>query len=804
MYISRNLTYVILTSVFVLFGQSIIGSDFGITEAMQASYKDLQADVFMKSWLLLGPIPVFPEKAEPQGIESQKKAFATDFLTQCEGESGVIHKPDMVYQINGKEFKWQAFESKDGIVDLTKVYGNREYVVAYAWTEIDSPEAKDVLLGVGSDDAIKVWLNGKLIDENWITRGVNKDDDIISAKLQKGKNQILLKIQNMQMGWGFCCRILGKESLTERLISTAGKGDLDGIEMLLSYGADVNSINDLGLTALYKAQMSGRKDAVDLLLKNGADPNIKMPDKEALADAVFNRVIKGDSPGAAVIVSKDGKIIYQKGFGYADVEKHIPITVDTKFRTGSITKQFTASAILKLQEEGKLSVNDKLSKFIPDFNRGDEVTIHHLLTHTSGIPDYMGKPDFDKTVAPGAKPEEIINFFKNDKLVFNPGDNWSYSNSGYFILGYIVEKVSGQPLDDYLKSSLVNSLGMKNTGILTSKLSLEQEANGYSYENGKFEKVPNGDMSRAGGAGSLYSTVADLYLWNEGIFNGKALNESSLKSAFTPVILNNGKNARARYGYGWSIGEDRSLRLISHNGGILGFNSDLKRYTDINATVVALQNCLPSPPGMTAGDFTSQLFEIFFWELMKPQESFKVDETVNSSIYDAYVGKYDCIEVILNIIKEDDHLFVQLGPLAKFEIFPKSESEFFRKSLDSRIKFVKNEKGEVTHAIYYQDGIEINASRLKDEVLAEIDPAIYDLYVGEYQFPQATYKVMRDKDGIYTQIEGYKISLLPKSESEFFSDAINLTFRFVKDDQGKVTKMVINQAGTEDEGIRKK
>jgi len=811
MQMCKNLSYVILASVLVIFGQGIIGSDFGSCIAMDsASYQNLQADAFMKTWLILGPIPVFPEKTDSKDEVIQKKAFANDFLAQNGGESGIAPKDGMTHQIDGKEYKWQTFTSKDDVIDLTEVFGKLEYVVAYAWAEIDSSEAKDVLLGVGSDDSVKVWLNGKLIQEKWIPRAINKDDDLIQAKLQKGKNQILFKVQNMQEAWGFCCRMLGKESLTEKLISAAGIGSLDDIEMLLSYGADVNTIGDLGLTALHKATMAGRKDVVDLLIKKGADPNIKMPDKEKLADTVFNKVFKGDSPGASVLVAKDGKIIYQKGFGRADIGNKVPFTVDTKSRIGSHSKQFTASAILKLQEEGKLSVNDKLSKFIPDFPRGDEVTIHHLLTHTSGIHSYTSKAEIMDNVTVEIKPEKLIDSFKNDPFDFNPGDKIAYNNSGYFLLGYIVEKVSGQPLDDYLKKTFFEPLGMKNTGIHNSMEILENEAYGYFYENGRFRKAINYNMSRFLGCGSLYSTVGDLYLWNEGIFNGKVLNEESFKSAFTPVKLNDGtepKDFGGGYGYGWLMMESRGLKVILHGGGLFGFNSDMTRYPDINATVVVLQNCYPPAPGMGAYQLSSQIQEIFFWEQMKPQESVKVDKTVSSSKYDDYVGRYDYSGTIMKVRRDGDHLLAQLAGQPEFEIFPKSENEFFWKVVDAQVTFVRNEKGEVTHVLHHQGGREINAPKLKDETSAKVDPAIYDQYVGEYSFniPQMeAIKITKEGDKLFLQATGQpKIELFPRSESEFFSDIVVIKVNFIKDDQGKVTKLIINQSGMTIEGAKK-
>lgn len=798
---NKDITYIILIMTIFIFIPN-----YGKTNTRQASYQNIQPDVFMKSWNLLGPIPVFPEKSESTDIEVQKKVFETEFFMKDDVIPGLAL--ETAIQIEGSKYDWQYYESKDYIVDFTKVFGEKDYVIVYALAEIDSSEDKDVLLGIGSDDGVKMWVNGRLVHENWVGRSVSKDNDIVTIKLKKGKNQILIKVQNMQGAWGFCCRMLSKESLKEKLIDAADRGDLDEIEMLLSYGTDVNVKIEPGLTALHKAKMAGRKDTVELLLKKGADPNIKMPDKEILADAVFNKVFKEKSPGVSVLVSRDGKIIYNKGFGYADIGNCVPFTAQTKSRIGSITKQFTTSAILKLQEEGKLNVNDKLSKFLPDFPRGDEVTIHHLLTHTSGIHSYTNKHDFTKTVNIEVEPEEVIESFKNEPYDFNPGEKFLYNNSGYFLLGYIIEKVSGQSLDDYLRNTFFKPLGMCNTGIHKSKLILENEAYGYSFENGGYVKAINWDMSRAGGAGAIYSTVYDLYLWNEAIFNGKALNETSIKSAFTPVVLNDGKKADefGGYGYGWIISEDRGLRKISHSGGLEGFNSELRRYPEINVTICVLQNCVPPGPSMSANELADKISEIFLWEDMKPQESFRVDKAVAFSKYDDYVGKYDYKGGIMTIRREGDHLFARLATQPEFEIFPKSENEFFWKVVDAQITFVRNENGEVAYAIHRQNGIEFQAPKMEEETPAKIDPTIYDQYVGQYKFPNiGILTVTKEANKLFAQISGQpKLELLPRSESEFFSDIIIVKVNFIKDDKGNVTKMTINQSGMQLEGTKKR
>lgn len=767
-----------------------------------ASYQGLQPDEFMKTWLLLGPIPVSDSEQKPDE-EAQKKAFDIDFLAEHGGESGVHPAPGLVHKIRDVEYAWQLVHAEGDIVDLVEVYGKKEFVIAYAWAEIDVPEATTVLLGIGSDDGVKVWLNGELVHENWIGRAVNKDDDLVSVTLRKGSNQLLLKVQNGIGDWGFACRVLGSTSLTEKLISSAGQGYLDDLKLLLSHGAGVNATVGPGLTALHSARIHGRKDAAEFLLEKGADPSIEMPAKEELADWVFEQAIKGDSPGAVVLITQNGEILYQKGFGFASLEHHIPITPETKFRIGSITKQFTAAAVLKLQEDGLLSVDDPLSKFIPDYPRGDEVKIHHLLTHTSGIHSYTSKPDFMETVTVEIKPEDLIESFKNDKFDFDPGEKWLYNNSGYFLLGYIIQKVSGEPYGDYLKNHFFEPLGMKDTGVYHWSLILEHEATGYSYKDGKFQKAVDWDMSHAGGAGALYSTVGDLHRWNEAVFNGKVISKSSLEAAFTPVTLNDRSKADTMwsgYGYGWVLLEMRGMKEIAHGGGLDGFNTYLARYPEQNVTVAVLTNCLPLPPGLSPEGGAHEIAEIFLWDRMGTRESFAVDTTVDPKLYDDYVGRYSYPQsAVLTVTREGDRLFAQLTGQTGAEIFPRSETEFFSKVADAQFEFVRNEEGKVTHIIHRQAGREFNAPKLREEPIAEVDPAVYDTYVGQYDYgPPGILTVTKEGDRLFAQLAGQpKFEIFPRSETEFFWKVVDAQVAFVKNEEGEVIKAIHRQGGME-------
>lgn len=373
--------------------------------------------------------------------------------------------------------------------------------------------------------------------------------------------------------------------------------------------------------------------------------------------------------------------------------------------------------------------------------------------------------------------------------------------AGYFLLGHIIEKVSGQSLENYLKHHFFDPTGMKNTEVHNSKHPPKNEATGYSYSYvaGKPEKAINWDMSRVGGARNLYSTTQDLYHWNEAIFNNKLLNQNTLKSAFTPVKINDGSQGDAfgsQYGYGWMLMEKRGLKEIGHGGGLSGWASYLTRYPQQNLTITTLANASPAPNPVPSV-LTDRIAEIYLWQQMKPMESFATKKTVD--INDDYIGQYDYVGGIMTITRERNQLFAQLTGQPKAEIFPKSETEFFWKVVDAQITFVRNKEGEVTHVIHHQGGQTLTAPRLEQKSVVQINTAAYSDYVGEYDYGHnAILTVTKEGDRLLAQMTGQpKFEIFPRSETEFFWKVVNAQVTFVKNDKGKVSKIIHHQAGTE-------
>jgi len=293
----------------------------------------------------------------------------------------------------------------------------------------------------------------------------------------------------------------------------------------------------------------------------------------------------------SVLVAEGGKVIYKKGFGLANREWNIPNKPDTKFRLGSITKQFTSMLILQLVEQEKIDLEGKLSDYLPYYRKdtGNRVTVHHLLTHSSGIPSYTSVPHFFEDISRDPYPvEEFVKKYCSEDLEFEPGSRFLYNNSGYFLLGAIIEAITGKTYEDALKERIFDAVGMKNSGYDRHDPIIPNRATGYSITFDGCINAPYLDMSLPYAAGSLYSTVEDLFLWDQALYTEKLLSTKMKDLLFTPHIQG--------YGYGWGIREkslpdsEEKLTSISHGGGINGFNTWIERIIQGKHLIVLLNN----------------------------------------------------------------------------------------------------------------------------------------------------------------------------------------------------------------------
>lgn len=311
------------------------------------------------------------------------------------------------------------------------------------------------------------------------------------------------------------------------------------------------------------------------------------------ADSVAKAAVaERRTAGVSVAIVKNGETILARGYGFADVENDVPATTETVYRIGSLTKQFTAAAIMRLMEQGRLSLDDTLQKFLPSYDtQGNRVTVRHLLSHTSGIRSYtsMG-PRWERTVRNDLVPDSLVAIFAGEPFDFKPGDQWSYSNSGYALLGVIVEKLSGKAYGQYLRDEFFTPLGLEGTVYCDQAPIIKHRAQGYDVEppDGHFSNASPLSMTQPYAAGALCSTVTDLAAWTRALSGGKVVSPASYRMMSTAGTLNDGR--LHTYGFGLSAGALRGHRQVSHNGGINGFTSELHHYVDDSLITVVLTN----------------------------------------------------------------------------------------------------------------------------------------------------------------------------------------------------------------------
>jgi CubicO group peptidase (beta-lactamase class C family) len=436
------------------------------------------------------------------------------------------------------------------------------------------------------------------------------------------------------------------------------------------------------------------------------------PDLGALASKVeeyMDARVRRDHFSGSILIARDGKILFARGYGMANLEYDVPNTPHTKFRLGSITKQFTAMAILILQERGKLKVEDKINKYVPDAPKAwDEITIRHLLTHTSGIPNYTSYPEFLKTLPVRVTLKELIGKFRDKPLDFKPGEKYKYSNSGYVVLGQVIETAAGQSYASFLNEAIFAPLGMKDTGYDSAEPIIKHRAAGYTRRLGiLLSNCDYVDMSIPHAAGALYSTVEDLLKWDQALYTEKLVPRKSLEAMFAPVNDN--------YGYGWLIDKKQGRTRYSHGGGIMGFATMIERYPEPKLLVVALSNLENSPVGAIGDDLAAIALGDKYVIPREPKVA-KVDP----ALYDAYAGRYEADvpgkgKEVITVTRDSGRLLCQRKGNARAVLVPESDASFYIKASDAEARFVRDPSGKVASLVLIKDGEEITARRLPDE-----------------------------------------------------------------------------------------
>ncbi len=540
-----------------------------------------------------------------------------------------------------------------------------------------------------------------------------------------------------------------------------------------------------------------------------------VPSEARAADVMEDRInklvlqtVKPDGPGCALLVVDDGKIVFQRAYGIADMETGLPITTASAFNIASVTKQFTAACIALLVEKGQVSLDDDIRKYLPELPAYEApIQIKHLLHHTSGIRDlallsFLKGLPLDETYS---EPVLLDLLTRQKELNFRPGEARSYSNSGYFLLGVIIQRVTGMPVGTYAEKQIFAPLGMTHTSYhheperLGKNLTVGHVPDGA----GKYRRTYVAPDTRDFGHDGIYTTVEDLYLWDQNFFRNKIGGANFNTLLQTRGTLNNGDTLT--YAFGLDIGEHGGLRTVSHGGGSLGYQAFLLRFPERKFSVICLANY-----GLNATKLSYEIADLY---LGIPKEKpapaptpAPVTDTVanvDPAVYAGFAGRYGVNDgTILVVSTQDNRLYVQPPGAPLLELHPKSATEYFLKGADVQVSFPQEQNGKTAKLIWHQNGHHIPAEKLAGEPLS---PARLSEYEGEYYSEE-----LHTTYGVYVQQDRLclKAPRVPELFQRNFRDPPDEnvlkhmgrdqfvrsygTIEFSRDDKGKIAGFAIH------------
>ena len=514
---------------------------------------------------------------------------------------------------------------------------------------------------------------------------------------------------------------------------------------------------------------------------------------ETQIDQILSEQYLAHEPGATALVAIDGKIVYHKAFGMANLELEVPMQTDMVFEIASITKQFTAVAILMLMEQGKLQLEDDITKYIKDFpTNGHSISIHHLLTHTSGIKSYTSMEEWFPLWRKDFKPKEFIDFFKDEPMDFFPGEEWRYNNSAYFLLGYIIEQVSGQSYEEFIEKNIFEALGMHSSRYGSHAEIVKKRASGYQ-KNSKYGNAEYLSLTQLYAAGSLMSTVKDLFIWNRAIRSNKLVKKETIDLAFTNYQLNNGQFIN--YGYGWSINQINGSQAFEHSGGIFGYLTNSIYLFKEDVFVAILSNCDCNDPG----DVSIRMAAM---AIGKPYLGEKDMISIATDDLKKFVGIYDFEDGSSRIITlEDNYLYSQRTGSSKIKLFPTKKNLFSFENHFASIEFQENGqeiKAFFANRVNTTQGIKTDKSLpVKKEIQLELETL--KQFIGNYEIaPGFNIVITLEDKQLMAQATGQpKFPIFAESPTKFFLKAVDAEIEFFKNDNDQFESFILYQAGQE-------
>lgn len=530
---------------------------------------------------------------------------------------------------------------------------------------------------------------------------------------------------------------------------------------------------------------------------------------ESYIDKLLNSAYKENEPGISVLISEKGNTLYKKAFGLYDLENSLKSVPENVYAIGSMTKQFTSAGILILQKEGKLNVKDDIKLYLPGYNNhGRIITIENLMTHTSGIPSFTEKKDFDKLYDKKISKDEIVKYFQDDELLFEPGADFSYSNSGYFLLGLIIEKISGMSYEDFIQKNIFDKAGMINSCFGSADKLIPMLAKGYEKESeNTYKPAAYFDWSWLFSAGNIISSTGDLIKWNEALKSGKIIPKGLLDAALTPFKLKNG--ASANYGYGLNVTSLNGYTIIKHGGAINGYLSDGIYIPEREIFIAALSDNTSKIPDNVTNKILLYLLGI--------NQNNPVEIDADKNLYPGYVGAYEInregARLLKNLTDEKqyrfifvsgDSLMLQRTGGGKYKLIPYGRDKYFISNSGKRFEFIRDSKGEVTALEVSEYPVTLGPADVcnktdvklpEERKEAAVDEEALKKFTGEYELhPGFNLNMFIENGVLFTQATGQqKIQLYPESENKFFMKVVDAQIEFVTDSDGTVNKLILTQ-----------
>lgn len=512
-------------------------------------------------------------------------------------------------------------------------------------------------------------------------------------------------------------------------------------------------------------------------------------------EALLAPLYPADQPGAAAIVVKDGQVLFRKGYGMANLELGVKVEPQMIFRLGSITKQFTAVCILMLYEQGELDLQDELTRFLPDYPTGGrKITIEHLLTHTSGIKSYTSLPEWLPLWRKDMTLDELIDLFKDQPFDFEPGEKFLYNNSGYILLGAIIEKVSGMRYAAFVQAHIFEPLGMTSSLYDNPERIVPQRVSGYSPGQDGPINTPYLSMTQPYAAGALASSVDDLARWDAALLNNRLIKAETLELAYRPYTLLNGESTG--YGFGWGISEHAGMRLIEHGGGINGFTTGGVRIPSEKIYAAVLTNF--EAPKQDPNLLAAKLAALASGHPM-------VDPTpieVAAEILATYVGVYRINDAEDRIITfRDEKLFFQRTGGMRLELLPYEPDAFLIKDVGDRVIFTRDESGALNGLKMVRRLGPSEFSPRTDKPLPAERQAIpltaeqLTRLPGGYELaPGFVLDLICEGEALYIQAPGQpRLQLFAAAPERLFAREVDLALDFEFDAQGNVAACTFTQ-----------